>query len=189
MTLYSTKTEWSLMKNFLLTFLSLLFFTCGKANGQFVRLNMNIEPELNAEVLKPLNFGMVVTNSGRHAIQIGDPGMGVFAITAADNKQVIISLDIPDYLSSSAHTDDVIPLNLHCSYNNHDSNEYRVASPFPLKNTASFRLYDRMGIQGYGSSITNERKTSYVYVYGSIDIGNIDEGRYTGLVTMTVEYE
>ncbi len=41
--------------------------------------------------------------------------------------------------------------------------------------------------EGYNPAAFNE--TAYLYLYGSLNVGNVDAGNYSGSITVTVSYD
>lgn len=163
-------------------FWGISFSTSKNSLGQFINIQLNIEPELSTKVEQSLNFGIQVTNSGLSNVDIGDPGMGVFSIRALYTQSVRLQLMYPDSLVSE-FVDDTIPLQLSASYSNFGKDDPYNSIPL-INNTAYVTIYDDP------SQIQEDIwQQMFVYVYGSIDIKNIANGIYTGDVTLIVEYE
>lgn len=154
-------------------------FLYTNAASQYVNLRMEVEPELSASVMQELNFGEVVVNSGTRYIEAGSPGMGIFQIRGLSNQRVLITLDPPSSLTNSnPNIDQDIPLSLQYSYSNSGLNNTQQALPFS-GNSAWFRMGD-------GST---QWHSAFVYVFGSVDIGDVPEGAYSGTIMLTVEYQ
>lgn len=156
--------------------------------AQFINLQLKIEPELSATVVNDLNFGRIATNFGLKSVDIGDPNMGIFTIRAFRNQRVFIQLVNPNELKhENPAIGEGIPVLLQASVNNQGEDDYRNSFDIPISG-ALFNVYD-------ASSSTQSRtasdlwETVYVYVYGSIDVGNIPTGVYEGNVFLSVVYE
>lgn len=156
------------------------------AYAQFLNLSLEIEPELRVETLRDLDFGTIVQNSGVQRVTLGDANMGVFSITALKNINVRVFLNTPQYLEhTDSSIDDRVPLNLNASYTNQGEDNPEFSQPFQGQ-TANFSILSP-NIATSPDELMWE--SAYIYVYGSIEVGTITEGRYTGQVTVTVEYE
>lgn len=152
----------------------------GLAYAQFINLQVKVEPELSATVEQPLNFGTQVTNSGQTAINLGDLNMGIFSIRAFSNQLVFVELEYPDHLSL-ADGNDIIPMFLELSYNNSNENIYANARPLN-ENHGLIKVSELDNAEGLWSIL-------YIYVFGSIDIGNVANGIYAGDIVLSVSYE
>lgn len=152
----------------------------GLAHAQFINLQVKVEPELSATVEQPLDFGTQVTNSGQTAINLGDLNMGIFSIRAFSNQLVFVELEYPDYLSLT-DGNDTIPMYLELSYNNSNENVYANARPLP-ENNGLIKISEHDNSEGLWSIL-------YIYVFGSIDVGNVANGLYTGDIVLSVDYE
>lgn len=149
------------------------------ATSQFVHFRMEVEPELSASVMQELSFGEVVINSGTRYIEAGSPGMGIFQIRGLSNQQVLVTLNPPSSLTSSnPDIDQNIPLSLEYSYSNGGINNAQQALPFS-GNSAWFKLGDS----------STQWQSVFVYVFGSVEIGDVPEGTYSGTLMLTVEYQ
>jgi hypothetical protein len=147
--------------------------------AQFIDLQLEVEPKITAETLRQLNFGPVVTNTGRRMIALGDVNMGVFSITALENQVLLFDVQTPRNLR---HEDpgvtDRIGLDVYMRYG------YQMENPEisgPLDNGITAVKIEDNGQAGPWSRI-------YLFIYGSIEIGNIQEGIYTNQIVLNVEY-
>jgi hypothetical protein len=172
------------MINNLAKILFLLFLVVSHKplSAQFINLQITIEPELSAQVEQVLDFGQVVSNSGVMQIELGDLNTGIFSIRAIRSQSLYIELNHPDFLTRENNPSDQIPLELNVSYNNSGNDNI----------SKSQILADRSGTITIGGSENNSEnfwRKLYLYVYGSIDVGNIPNGLYKGDVTLFVSYD
>lgn len=155
------------------------------ASAQFINLRLTIEPELRATVVQPLDFGTQITNSGRTTIELGDANMGIFSVRAYHTQNIYIDLQYPEALENNAPgvvAD--IPLELGMSFNNTGTENPQNSTPLPLNE----------GLVSITQNTTPETeadvwKQMYIYVYGSIVIGNIPNGIYTGDIILNLDYD
>ena len=93
--------------------LLLAFSWNNDAFAQFVSVELEIRPELKSFILNQLEFPEVVTNSGRFAIELGDPSMGIFGITTYSRQSINIEVRKPEFLTSQFNeTQDRIPIEI-----------------------------------------------------------------------------
>lgn len=144
---------------------------------------MDVRPELHTEVVRDLSFGTLIANTGKHNISVNDPRAGVFRIRGLKDHRIIISLDIPNYLSHMSNTnDDRIPVELQASYSS--SNAPNTYSLKPVgKGSKTLLLTDQEA-----SSDSSVWQSRFIYIYGSAMINNVKAGRYSQELTLTVEY-
>jgi hypothetical protein len=154
-------------------------------SAQFINLRLTVEPELRATVIQPLDFGTQITNSGRTSIELGDANMGIFSVRAYHTQNIFIDLQYPDALENNEPgvTAD-IPLELGMSFNNSGTDNPQNSTPLPLNE----------GLVSITQNTTPETdadvwKQMYIYVYGSIVIGNIPNGIYTGDIILNLDYD
>ena len=153
--------------------------------AQFINLRLTVEPELQATVVQPLDFGTQITNSGRTTIQLGDANMGIFSVRAFHTQNIYIDLQYPEALENNEPgvvAD--IPLKLGMAYNNTGTDNPQNSWPLPLNE----------GMVSITQNTTPEMeaevwKQMYIYVYGSIVIGNIPNGLYTGDIVLSLDYD
>ena len=153
--------------------------------AQFINLRLTVEPELRATVVQPLDFGTQITNSGRTTIELGDANMGIFSVRAYHTQNIYIDLQYPDALENNeAGIAADIPLVLGMSFNNTGTENPQNSTPLPLNE----------GLVSITQNTTPETeadvwKQMYIYVYGSIVIGNIPNGIYTGDIILNLDYD
>lgn len=150
-------------------------------NAQFLNIQIEIEPETNTRVEQSLDFGQVSTNTGLLQINPGDPNMGIFSINAVRTQRILLSMQTPDFLEHP-NLDAQIPMDLQLAYVNFGINDYRQSQP--VVNTQ-----EELVIYPPPNQPENEWSSAYLYVYGSIDIGNVPSGVYVGDVTLSIEFE
>ena len=167
-------------------FLALLFVLVSpKLSAQFINLNINIEPELSVTVEQNLNFGTIVANSGLHTIPLGAINSGVYSIRAYHTQNIYITLNSPEFLiNESSNSTDRIPITLNAAFNNSGVDNQKLAITlenntgyFPVHNPSSSNLK------------TDVWQALYLYMFGTIDVGNIANGTYSGLVVLFIEYD
>lgn len=171
------------MKSLVLHIIFLLLFLPGLAAAQFLNIQLDVEPEVETIVEQPLDFGQLVTNSGRQAINIGDVNMGVFKLRTLRTQQLILQLETDsELIHSDSGVQQTIPIELQASYTNNGVNDYRTSTPF------GENMQDVV-IEGTPENPQTTWSGMYIYVYGSIEIGNVPAGTYQGEIVLTVIYE
>ena len=151
------------------------------ARGQTVRFNMEVQPELGVEVLQDLDFGTVVSNSGRQQIELGEVRMGVFKIKALATQSAVLSLQKPDTLMGGQNGGH-IPISIEAAY---------ASEPRNYTNIQSFtnnQLRVTLG-DGNGRAESPNWENGYVYIYGSITVGEVPQGDYSGTLVLNVTYQ
>jgi hypothetical protein len=164
---------------FLICFISL---NSTNSFAQFINIQLTIEAELSTEMEQALSFGTQVTGSGLKVIALGDPGMGIFSIKALRTQEIKISLIYPDNLESDK-TDSKIPLDLNISYNNSGKDNPQNSIPI-LGNSGYTSIYNN-NLPFDSNEVWQEL---FVYVYGSIDIGEIPNAEYEADVILNIDY-
>ena len=171
-------------KTSLFIFFWLLLFSMEEAHSQFINLQITIEPELSATVEQDLNFGTLVANSGVKEIRLGDVDMGVFAIRALRTQNIYLDLQYPtELISDDPRIEDTIPLELQMSYNNFGRN--RASESIKLPPDGSFIPVHITDINN-SSEIWEE---IFLYVYGTIAVGEVPNGNYSGQIVLLIEYD
>ncbi len=163
-------------------------------NSQSIQFSVYVASELNASRQQDLDFSNVVVNQGVTPINLGDPGMCVFSITGNQELDVIVSLDVPANLTAQGGSPDVIPFTLNFAYANKGVNDINDAIMVP-SNSIRFKLLDdstgpagRPPTPPHAGYVPLET-TAYIYIFGSLDIGDIMPGAYSGTVSLTVDYD
>ena len=155
--------------------------------AQFVNISLRVEPELSAEVVSNLSFGQIVSNTGVKNIQRGDPGMGVLSIKGFNNQRVYISVFEPSALThQNPAIKDEIQLDLKVSVNNTGNDD--ITNSFEIQGTNNLiNIHEPENASVSG--ISKVWETLYLYVYGTLNIGNIPNGVYEGEIFFVIEYE
>lgn len=151
------------------------------AAAQFLNLQIEVDPEMDIVVERPLDFGQIIANTGLVQIDLGHPGMGIFAIRAIRTQRMFLSLRQWGYLEHP-ELDDRIPVELMLSYNENGINDFRESRPVESDS-------EEIIIQPSPGSPDDTWSTAYLYVYGNIDVANIPAGMYTGNAVLHIEYE
>jgi hypothetical protein len=162
-------------------FWGVVLFFAGSINtqAQFIDLRLDIDSEITAQTEQPLDFGTLMTNTGRRMIELGSFDMGVFSITALENQMLLVTLDKPTELRhDNPAVDDVIPLELFSRYG-YSAQNYENSNPLPDA-TSNIKVEPNPE-PGPWNSI-------YIFLYGSVDIGNVQDGTYANEIVLNVEY-
>lgn len=163
----------------LVLLVGLSFAAPAAANGQFMDLELRVNSKLSANTERPLHFGTLMPNSGRAEITLGSVNMGVFSVRALESQLLLVTLDKPDELyHDNPAVEETIPLELLSRYG-YSAQNYQDSYPLPKAST-SIRIAPTPG-PGPWSML-------YIFIYGSIDIGNVPEGTYDNEIVLSVEY-
>lgn len=163
---------------------SILFLIPKEGYSQFINLQIRIEPEITAKVERELDFGELVVNSGQKLIGLGDINMGVFSIRALYTQNIYLSLSAPNSLRhSNPAIADEIPIDLKIAYNNTGRNI--ADNSIELENDFAYVPVYRNDIE----APKNIWQEMYLYVFGSLEVGDISFGEYFSEITLVVEYD
>lgn len=136
-----------------------------------------------------LDFGQLMQNETR-TINLSDPDIAVIPITGVEYLDVLVTVDLPDFLENNG---DQVAVNLNMAYANRGADNVLDAVTFT--NSTIFRIRSRddgpprppptPDYDGYDPPM----ETAYIYIYGTITVGNVSAGLYTGDVMIYVEYD
>ncbi|MFP8488586.1 hypothetical protein ACKGJO_05740 [Gracilimonas sp. Q87] len=151
-----------------------------------------------------LAFGMVIQNEGLKTIDLLDAK--VLMIEGVKYLDVIVDITADNYLyldsdvSCNGTNSNCIPFNLQAAYANRGNNNTNQAVLMQVTSNiavAQFPILSRGNrppgppptpvYEGYNPALFNE--TAYLYLYGSINVGNQNAGSYSGQITVTVTYD
>lgn len=148
-------------------------------NAQFIDLQLEVDSKVTTSTEQALDFGTLTTNTGRRAIGLGSINMGVFSISALENQILLVTLDKPTELRhDNPAIDDVVPLELFARYG-YSSQNYQDSYPLPEATS---------NIKVESNPEPGPWNTIYLFIYGSVNIGNIPDGVYTNDIILDVEY-
>jgi len=146
-----------------------------------------------------LDFGQIISNSGLHVVDINNSK--VLGITAVRFLDVLVEIVAGNELllennpSCAGDPSCSIPFTLDAAFANNGQNNPSQSEPFTINgNTAVASFSIR---QGSGNNIpppafrNPERfeETAYIYIFGSINAGMVDGGRYVNNITVTVVHD
>ncbi|NQU28613.1 MAG: DUF4402 domain-containing protein [Candidatus Marinimicrobia bacterium] len=159
--------------------------------SQSIQFSVYVTSELNATKQQDLDFQDVITNQGFTPINLGDPGMGVFAVTGNHELDVIVTMTAPTDLTDGSNN---IPFTLNFAYANKGVDDINDAILVP-SNSIRFQLLEQSNrptgpppTPPHSGYIPTE-STAYIYIFGSLNIGDVPPGAYSGTVTLTVDYD
>lgn len=151
-----------------------------------------------------LSFGELVQNEGTKSINILESK--VLLIEGVKYLDVIVDVAASNYLflgediNCNGTNSNCIPFTLNAAYANRgDNNPGQAVIMQVTSNVASaqFPILARQNAppgppptpdyEGYNPALYNE--TAYLYIYGSINVGNVNAGDYSGEITITVTYD
>lgn len=151
-----------------------------------------------------LSFGTVVQNEGLKTIDLIDAK--VLMIEGVKYLDVIVDITADNYLflngdiACNGGNTNCIPFTLQAAYANRGTNNTNEAVLMQVASnvaSAQFPIEARGNrppgppptpvYEGYNPALYNE--TAYLYIYGSLNVGNVDAGSYSGSITITVSYD
>lgn len=161
--------------------------------SQYSSYTVTIETEPGSETLQ---FGNVIQGQGETTVNLGDsPGMAVLGITGVPYLDVIVTVTKPsELLPVDAGNSDTIPFTtLNAAYANNGSNDYLQANVINGLQ-ARFPILARQSTPP-GPPPTPPREgvgppteTAFLYLWGTIDVGEVQAGEYTATINVSVEY-
>ena len=162
--------------------------------GQTIQFSLHVSSTLDATNESDMQFETILSGSGLSEINLGDSGMGVFGITGDDDLDVIVTMTAPANLTHDGASPDVIPFTLKFAYANKGVNDVNQAVEV---NSSSVRFQIRNRESGPAGAPptppsgfhTPSQSTAYIYIYGSMTVGSIDAGSYSGSVDLSVIYD
>jgi hypothetical protein len=151
-----------------------------------------------------LEFGMVIQNEGLKSVELQDAK--ILMIEGVKYLDVIVDVTADNYLfldndiSCNGSNTNCIPFTLQAAYANRGQNNTNQAVLMQVASnvaSAQFPVLARGNqppgppptpvYEGYNPAAFNE--TAYLYIYGSLNVGNVDAGSYSGSITVTVSYD
>lgn len=151
-----------------------------------------------------LDFGVLIQNEGLAEIDIFDAK--VFGIEGVRYLDVIVEITADQYLllngdlACTTNPSCRLPFTLQAAYANRGQDNVNQAlnmnvvgtvatAQFPIRNrtTAAPGPPPTPTYVGYNPALFNE--TAFLYLYGSVTVGAVQAGSYTGELVITVSYD
>lgn len=125
-----------------------------------------------------LRFGTIVQQTGKVKIQATNSNSGLFRIVGRRNSEVYCNLTPPKALvDGKGHS---IPFKAFAAYNN------KKRDP-----TTAIQFQKASGaVNGFDlkANPKQNQAAAYIWIYGTIDVGKVKPGSYTGTFTLSVTY-
>lgn len=195
------------MKKLLISTILLCLFAI-TSNGQEINFGDYGNYTLTVAELNnnDLAFGQVVSGSGTHSININNAK--IIEITGVKYIDVIVDVMGPASLYLNGNTGNAgdsqktLPFTLEAAYANNKGTPSVGQAKFITDITnndfvTQFPILERQSrppgppptppTDDFDQSQVEE--TAYLYLYGSIDVGNVDAGSYSATIQVTVEYD
>lgn len=161
------------------------------AGAQFIVSTVEVDAEISATTIQNLEFDAAPVRTGKTSVKLGDPEMGVFRVQGYRYQQLILSLDTPTQLEHE-HPDieETVPVQLDYAYNNRGKNNSANVVKFHSGSTNVTLTGRRSAHRGSPRADHSqfEQARMYIYVYGSVDIGNVQPGIYKNEAIVRIEY-
>ena len=173
-------------------------------SGQEVNFNTYAGEGITLTVTnQELSFGengMVVSGEGSVEIPISSGKKTTIAIEGVKFLDVYVEITGPQEIYKNGNTGSTqsIPFDLKAAYSNLGQDNYAQSRSIPVATDNS--ATQRFRIQGRGkgppgpppvpdhAGYTPPKAEAYLYLYGSINVGNVDAGPYSGTINVTVSY-
>jgi len=184
----------------------ILFITIiPQVQAQFVRVRVKIPPKSTFYNMTMPTFGNLFADAGWVSISPGDPRIGSFSISNFENVQVMVGIVAPGALVMDEQNQ--LPLQIEAGWLNDGTNRPDEAVQFDALaqnrklslpaavgssmlfrgDYATFNLRNTANITR--NSANKELLTAWVYLFGSIYVGDVKPGIYKGEIFITTEYE
>ncbi|MEX1010543.1 MAG: hypothetical protein WDZ29_00625 [Balneolaceae bacterium] len=148
--------------------------------------------------------GPIVTGGGLYEVEL--PQAKALMVTGVNYLDAFVQIEADGELllegnaACSGDPSCSIPFNLQAAYANRGENNLGDSQYIPVVNNFSNARFPILGrLQNapgpppppptldFDQSLVNEN--AYLYLYGTIDVGNVDAGYYQGTITVTIYYE
>lgn len=167
--------------------------------GDYGNYSITVD-ELNSD---PLDFGQVITGSGTHAIDLNNAK--VITITGVKYLDVFIDVMADEYLylNGSQTTDDQKRINftLEAAFANNagqpnigkakiinvPSNNFTKQLPILARQNLPPGPPPPPPTEEFNQAEVED--TAHLYLYGTIDVGNVDAGSYEAQITVNISYD
>jgi spore coat protein U-like protein len=157
-------------------------FAQGSSSGSTVQsatalITVNVVPNVELRTVSDLNFGSVGINTGVMNLELADPSSAQFVISGLRNAEVSVSFTASENLSGPGNQ--TIPFEPIAGYKHHsDAADFTIF----LKKSGST-------IQLSGPANDDLTGTIYLSVSGSLDVGRVPAGTYSGIITVSAAYQ
>lgn len=170
--------------------------------GQYGNYSLTISELTNDD----LDFGRIVTNTGSYSVNINNAK--VVSITGVKYLDVIVEVTAENSLylngnpANAGNPQKTIPFTLEAAYANNKGMPNVGEATFITNITNNsfikqFPILERQHqppgppppppTKAFDQSKVEE--TAYLYLYGSINVGNVNAGNYSSQITVTINYD
>ena len=163
----------------------LLLLSGGQVQAQFMQLQLVIQNEVAILDARNLRMGEIPVNFGWVQVEPGDDFSGRFSIQAAENVNVLVSVNAPEALVKDERNR--LPFQVQAGYLNNGTRRAHQATPFN-SNTARFPL-NKTGMLADRLRPEGGQLEATIFLFGATYAGDVSPGLYEGVITITTEYE
>lgn len=150
---------------------------CQNSQSAAVTIQVGVADGLSVLWDRDLNFGNVVVGTGQNQVALASPNAGKLHIVGGQNRQVQVTLTPPSQLTYGTNS---IPYTWGAAYNEQLDNPADPTTVTVAGTTASFRLRD--------NTIWKNNGQAYMWLFGSVNVGSVPPGTYTGTFTVSAAY-
>lgn len=177
-----------MLKSFTVTILLFFLPFCLKAQGMSIVVHAPLNVSMTNITDGVLDYGSLLPNEGLVEIPLIDSRTEIIRIQARSFNNVNVTITAPQNLQ--LNPSNTLPFTLGAAYANQCSENTSQAIPFPGGNTASFEMVDGGFWQKiFGCGNRPYYAEAYIYIYGDINVGNVNAGTYSGIINVYVEYD
>ncbi len=172
----------------LVTIVFCLSLAIGTVQAQFLSIEIPVKAELSAEIEQKLTFQNLQSGSGLHALPLGSNRSGIYAINAYGNQLVWVQILPSAFLKHiNPMVQDSVKLQIKAAYVSKNTDNYRLKTLFE-NHEALFTIYNSENRISEPSDNYQIWKTAYIYMYGSLEVGNVRNGVYEGEILLQIDY-
>ncbi len=140
-------------------------------------ISIGVAEALTLYVNRNLSFGTVVAGTGTKTVVANSAGAAKLTVSGHKNRNVYVTLTPPAFLSDGT---DRITYSASASYNS--------SADDPSTSTAWASASGRQAAMQLSANSRGSTAEAFIYLYGSIDVGNVPAGNYSGTYVVSVSY-
>ncbi len=150
---------------------------CQNSSTHSNLISIGVAQGLSLYVNKGLTFGTIVQQAGNVSVQLTSLSAGEVTIYGQKNRSVYVTLSPPSALVNGSNTITYTPQAAYNSSADNPSSATVWSNPSGLQSAIQLQANSH----GQGAE-------AYIYVYGSLNVGNVTPGAYTGNFGISVTY-
>ncbi|HLR77403.1 MAG TPA: hypothetical protein VK106_07050, partial [Balneolaceae bacterium] len=168
---------------FIFGFIFFLFLSV-RANAQFLQIEIPVKSYLQTEIQQRLIVQNRRSGEGHYVIPLESAETGIYTVRSFQNQLIRVQISSVIFLHHiNPAVKDSLMMKIKAAYNNQNAEKTWESNLFK-DHSARFKIYDSGLHTEEKTKDESIWKTTYIYLFGKLNVGLVEPGLYTGKLKM-----